>query len=224
MGAANLRVDRIAFKAKLPGGDERTLINVIGTLPPRESGRSPKTIVVVAHRDNDGLSPGANDNATGTAVLLQIARQVGTTALDHTLIFASLDGGRTGNAGALELARQGEDPRSPFSPAPGCWRRWRRRLFSRRVQRCPRGPDAGVRAAQRRRRRATRTWPTIRERQIACSSFHGGCRPCPPSTMRRPAMQPRQQPATRRPSTSRTPGVLVHGLEKSGKRRPAERR
>jgi hypothetical protein len=117
MAAANLRVERVPFEAELPGGDTRTLINVVATLPPRESGRSPKTIVIVAHRDNDGLSPGTNDNATGTAVLLQIARQVGTTALDHTLVFVSLDGGLAGNAGAVELARQGESPASPFSPA-----------------------------------------------------------------------------------------------------------
>ncbi len=116
MASTGLVVDEDAFEAELPEGGQAELVNVIGTLPPRERGRSSKTIVVVAHRDNSGRSPGTNDNATGTAVLLQIARQVGTTALDHTLVFVSLDGASAGNAGALQLAASGSDPNSPFSP------------------------------------------------------------------------------------------------------------
>ena len=116
LATAGLNVSSERFAASIPELGERELVNVVGTLPPRESGRSSKTIVVVAHRDNDGLSPGTNDNASGTAVLLQIARQVGTTALDHTLVFVSLDGGASGNAGALELARAGMAPESLFSP------------------------------------------------------------------------------------------------------------
>lgn len=116
MQAAGLTVTLEPFTAQLTDLGERELVNVVGTLPPREAGRSPKTVVLVAHRDNDGLSPGTNDNATGTAVLLQIARQAGTTALDHTLVFVSLDGGASGNAGAAELARRSEDPESLFSP------------------------------------------------------------------------------------------------------------
>lgn len=117
MATAGLTVNRASFTASIPELGEREHINVIGTLPPRESGRSSKTIVVVAHRDNDGLSPGTNDNASGTAALLQIARQVGTTSLDHTLVFVSLDGGASGNASALELAREGAAADSLFSPA-----------------------------------------------------------------------------------------------------------
>ncbi|MGI9658914.1 MAG: M28 family metallopeptidase [Gaiellaceae bacterium] len=116
LATAGLTVNSVRFEASIPELGDRELVNVIGILPPRESGRSSKTIVVVAHRDNDGLSPGTNDNATGTAILLQIARQVGTTSLDHTLVFVSLDGGASGNAGALELARDGMTPESLFSP------------------------------------------------------------------------------------------------------------
>ncbi len=117
MARAGLTVERVPFRADIPTVGERELLNVVGSLPPRESGRSSKTIIIVAHRDNNGISPGTNDNATGTAVLLQIARQVGTTALDHTLVFVSLDGGISGNAGARALARQGRISGSPFSPA-----------------------------------------------------------------------------------------------------------
>ena len=34
----------------------------------------PQAIVVMAHRDNIGIGPGANDNASGTAALLELAR------------------------------------------------------------------------------------------------------------------------------------------------------
>jgi hypothetical protein len=107
MAAAGLTVEQVSFEADLAGLGRRQLINVVGSLPPRESGRSSRTIVVVAHRDNDGLSPGT----------LQIARQIGTTSLDHTLVFVSLDGASTGNAGAVELAASGANSGSPFSPS-----------------------------------------------------------------------------------------------------------
>ena len=34
----------------------------------------PDAIVVMAHRDNTGAGPGANDNASGTAALVELAR------------------------------------------------------------------------------------------------------------------------------------------------------
>lgn len=117
LAAAGLTVSELTFETELPDGGTVELVNVVGLLPPRESGRSLKTIIVVAHRDNNGASPGTNNNATGTAVLLQIARQIGTTALDHTLVFVSLDGTSLSNAGARELAATGTDPASPFSPS-----------------------------------------------------------------------------------------------------------
>ena len=64
-------------------------------------GRSPGTIVVMAHRDNDGSGQGANDNASGTAMLVQLARAYGAPAgassgrlrPNHTILFVSTDGG-----------------------------------------------------------------------------------------------------------------------------------
>ncbi len=64
-------------------------------------------IAVVAHRDNNGVGAGANDNATGTAALIQLARAyttAGTTSTRpkplHTLVFLSADAGAYGNLGA----------------------------------------------------------------------------------------------------------------------------
>ncbi len=98
-----LRVHRQAFRADIPelGGPE--LVNLIAIAP----GRSPETIVVMAHRDDLGLSPGANDNASGTGALIELARNVASTTLEHTLVFLSADGGAYGSLGAARFA---EDP------------------------------------------------------------------------------------------------------------------
>ncbi len=59
-----------SFSAEIPGRGRVRLENLVA----EAVGRSPGTIVVMAHRDNDGRGPGANDNASGTAVLVQLAR------------------------------------------------------------------------------------------------------------------------------------------------------
>src|SRR5919199_1468854 len=69
-------------------------------------GSSPDTIVVMAHRDNTGTSPGANDNASGTAALIELARgyaNVGggrRATPAHRILFLSTDAGAFGGLGA----------------------------------------------------------------------------------------------------------------------------
>ncbi len=75
-------------------------------------GQSRNAIVIVAHRDNSGIGPGANDNASGTAALIELARNY--TADDtpeaervrpaHTLVFLSTDAGSFGGLGAERFA------------------------------------------------------------------------------------------------------------------------
>ncbi len=80
-------------------------------------GQSSDAIVVMAHRDDTGTGPGANDDASGTAALVELARgyaQAGTPAAQrvrsaHTVVFLSTDGGSFGGLGALRFAE-----RSPF--------------------------------------------------------------------------------------------------------------
>src|SRR5262249_39805011 len=62
------RVDR--FQATVPGRGRVKLVNVTAQAP----GRSPDAIVVLAHRDDTAAGPGADDNASGTAALLELAR------------------------------------------------------------------------------------------------------------------------------------------------------
>jgi hypothetical protein len=95
-----LRVHRQTFAADLPGLGEQELVNLVAIAP----GRSPESIVVMAHRDDLGLSPGANDNASGTGALIELARNVASTTLAHTLVFLSTDGGSYGSLGAAEFS------------------------------------------------------------------------------------------------------------------------
>ncbi len=78
------------------------------------AGQSTDTIVVMAHRDDVGTGPGVNDNATGTAALVELARgygQANTPAAQrvrpaHTIVFLSTDAGSFGGLGAERFAER----------------------------------------------------------------------------------------------------------------------
>ena len=96
------------FTADVPGYGRLELTNVIATVP----GRSDRRIVVTAHRDNLAIGPGANDNASGTAALIVLARSYAAPAREedirqgpaHTIEFVSTDGGALGGYGAAHFA------------------------------------------------------------------------------------------------------------------------
>ena len=105
-----LQVETAPFSAVVPGRGEVRLENVVAIVP----GRSDQAIVVVAHRDNAGESPGANDNASGTATLIELARAHSPPPIAgaagrllpplHTMVFLSSDGGTFGALGAARFA------------------------------------------------------------------------------------------------------------------------
>lgn len=99
-------VSELPFRTEVPGLGRRELANVVAVSAPVEPGddRALEAIVVIAHRDTFGLSQGADDNASGTAVLLELARTLGDASLDHTLLLISSDGGSFGALGAQRLA------------------------------------------------------------------------------------------------------------------------
>ncbi len=57
--------------------DGRTVRNIEAVIEPRADVRSPQTVVVGAHYDSAGDAPGANDNATGSATVIELARLLG---------------------------------------------------------------------------------------------------------------------------------------------------
>ena len=75
--------------------EDGVLANVVGMLP----GTGPETIIIGAHRDHFGrpggiLFPGADDNASGTAVILEVARVLGKVEAQpkRTILFVSFSG------------------------------------------------------------------------------------------------------------------------------------
>jgi hypothetical protein len=97
---SGLEVRTQPFSAVIPGRGRVQLQNLIA----EAVGHSPQTIVVMAHRDDDGAGQGANDNASGTAALVELARSYseGVTPA-HTILFLSTDGGAFGGLGAAHF-------------------------------------------------------------------------------------------------------------------------
>src|SRR5437899_2683333 len=103
------------FQATVPGRGRLSFENLLAVAP----GRSESTIIVMAHRDNSGASAGANDNASGTAALIELARSYANPAAassapsssrrvspTHTIAFLSTDGGVLGGIGAQHFVER----------------------------------------------------------------------------------------------------------------------
>lgn len=86
--------------------------NVIATLP--GNGSAPGTVVLVAHYDsravdpNDGSShaPGANDNASGVAAMLEIARLLSSQEWNMDMVFIAFAAEEQGTHGSLHFVTE----------------------------------------------------------------------------------------------------------------------
>jgi hypothetical protein len=90
--------------------DRGSGVNLVGAVTGR--GGSEDVIVLTAHYDHVGVREGeifngADDNASGAAALLEIARRVAAEPLEHTLVVALLDAEESGSQGARAFV---EDP------------------------------------------------------------------------------------------------------------------
>jgi Peptidase family M28 len=102
-----LPVSADAWREAVPGLGRVRLQNLWAVV----RGQSADAIVVMAHRDDIGTGPGADDDATGTAALVELARgygQANTPAAQqvrpsHTIVFLSTDGGAFGGLGAARF-------------------------------------------------------------------------------------------------------------------------
>jgi len=86
-----------------PGGDDDTFLqplprgaNVLGLIPGRDPAREDEVIVIGAHYDHLGehggaVHPGADDNASGVAVLLEVARRISAAPPARSVLFAAFD-------------------------------------------------------------------------------------------------------------------------------------
>ena len=224
---------------------------------PRTSSRwrraqSPDVIVVMAHRDDIGTGPGANDNASGTAALIELARAYaqplaeGAThvASPSTIVFLSTDGGRVRRARRRPLrsrirptasasSRSSTSTRSPGKGRPSIEIARRRAALAEREPR--RDHDRADRRADRlgapprrlprpaRRPRRSRTRCTSRARSSPPAS--------PPSRSRRAATGRRRPSATAAAALDRAAaraarrgGAAAHRLARPGPRARARAR
>jgi hypothetical protein len=110
------QVRREPFEANVPGRGRVRGVNLLFASKP---GLSQKTIVLMAHRDDAGTGPGANDNASGTAALVELARAYAPSAtgarvvrLPYTLLFLSTDAAADGGLGAAWFAEHAPERRN----------------------------------------------------------------------------------------------------------------
>jgi hypothetical protein len=100
------------------------LKNVIGILPGGDPGNAGQSLVIGAHYDHLGrgeytgraedrgrIHPGADDNASGLAVLLELARSLKDRSLPRAIVFIAFTGEETGRAGSLHYV---QNPRFPI--------------------------------------------------------------------------------------------------------------
>lgn len=134
--AADYIADRFAEAGLTPAGDNGTyfqewedyvdgdgsrgrLVNVIGVLPGVESGLDSASVVVCAHYDHLGLGwpdvrkgnegkihPGADDNASGIAVMIELATHLArTSSPTRSVVFAAFTAEESGLRGSKYYVR-----------------------------------------------------------------------------------------------------------------------
>jgi hypothetical protein len=92
------------------------VVNVVATLPGRQPESAARWIVVSGHYDSiptmrgdktdpDADAPGANDDASGTAVVLELAEVMSRREFDATLVFVAFAGEEQGLLGSAHFAR-----------------------------------------------------------------------------------------------------------------------
>src|SRR6266702_233176 len=102
--------------------------NVIGVLPGANPALNGQALIVSAHYDQLGfgwpdaragakgqLHPGADDNASGVAVMLELARLVADTKPERSVVFAAFAGEEAGLLGARHYVRAAQAPGAPFA-------------------------------------------------------------------------------------------------------------
>ena len=108
--------------------------NVIGIIPGSKAERAGESVVVSAHYDHLGLGwpdvrtgnagkihPGADDNASGVAVILELARALGKEwRPDRTVIFIAFAGEEAGRLGSKHYVDSGAEAVAARFPVGKC--------------------------------------------------------------------------------------------------------
>ncbi len=94
-----------------------TLVNLVATLPGDQPASRDRWLVVSGHYDSiprpngdyESDAPGANDDASGTAVSLELARVMSKYHFDATLVFLAVPGEEQGLLGAAHWAGKAKE-------------------------------------------------------------------------------------------------------------------
>ncbi len=121
-------LSRVALVADVTPRRVRTA-NVLGLLPGADPKANPEIVIVGAHYDHLGLGgatsldrgseakihPGADDNASGTAALLEMARDLAgrKPSLPRSLLFIAFGAEEIGTLGSLHFTK---NPTTPWEP------------------------------------------------------------------------------------------------------------
>lgn len=90
------------------------IVNVVATLPGRLQGETERIYVISGHYDSrvsdimdaHSFAPGANDNASGTALVMELARIMSSYEFDATLVFLAVAGEEQGLVGSRQWATE----------------------------------------------------------------------------------------------------------------------
>ena len=116
-GRLQVRLDEWVEPASARLDKPTTLVNVVATLPGASASSTPpreRLLIVSGHYDSrngnvadaSGFAPGANDDASGVAVVMELACTMAAQSFDATLVFMALAGEEQGLLGAAHAARE----------------------------------------------------------------------------------------------------------------------
>ncbi|HVZ66050.1 MAG TPA: M28 family metallopeptidase [Lacunisphaera sp.] len=100
---------------RIPQGVE--IVNVVATLPGTQSESAGRVYVISGHYDSrsldvmasDTFAPGANDDGSGTAAVLELARVMSQHQFDATLVFLAVAGEEQDLGGSTHWARTAKE-------------------------------------------------------------------------------------------------------------------
>jgi len=107
-------LQQLGFEVERQSADSG-LVNVVGTLEGRS--RADESVLVMAHYDHIQGCPGADDNASGTAGILELARLLSPLQPSRSLVVACVDREESGLVGSRALASRANRERHKIAIA-----------------------------------------------------------------------------------------------------------
>lgn len=110
-----IELHEVGASARIPNG--ATVLNVVARLPGTMPEAEGRVYYVVGHfdsrasgpMDTESDAPGANDDGSGTALVIELARALADHPLESTVVFLTTAGEEQGLTGAREHARKARE-------------------------------------------------------------------------------------------------------------------